>query len=197
MLHDMRRWIAITQVVIVIGCGTQGGTVRDMPSGFGQDTTAVIVMARHAYNDRRAALGFERLPGILVERFLGSGDLHFVQFAMPDTSYHGGNIVRVSKNQAVVVDTLPTQLPCTGSHASFSDSSDDRRPVMELAARSYWAALGPTAANCSRVIVTVSTVESDGTIILQVMEDRSNLIYGGGIVRIRGDSAEVVNLLQR
>lgn len=188
-------------LLLAVTSSCTGGTVHSNPHQVASDTVTdsaqIVAIARHVYNQRRIAQGMERLPAIGVERFLGRDSLHFVQFASPDTGYHGGNVVRVMGHSAVVVDTLPIFPPCMGARATFGDAPEGERRILQLAVDAYWRALGRATAACSDVTVSITRHESAGGQLVLIMENLPRLIYGGAVVRVQGDSAEVLNVLQR
>ena len=95
------------------GCsGSRGGRAIPRRSARGDDSAHVVSLARAAYQQRRALLGFGPDTAATVEVFApnqvsGRRTLTWVQFRRGDSAYRGGNIAVVwGDSLARIVDTL-------------------------------------------------------------------------------------------
>jgi len=191
MSNYLHMMIALTGIMACSRGGSgQGSSSQHLIS----DSAAVVEQARQAYNERRERLGYPSKNAPAVERYLSRADTYFVQFAAPDTSYHGGNIVRVVYRSAIVVDTLPT-LTCVGASVHWPDSLTDYRLAFYRAAAAYWQALSTDDRECSSLSVTGLRNEA-GVLVITLTETSRFLRIIGGTVRVGADSAEIIQLIR-
>lgn len=194
--------VALFNVLLVAstalpGCGSGPGVRPTLPHDLTADSVLVVTVARKAYNERRLALGYQAIDGIHVDRFLGRDTIFFVQFARVDTAYHGGDIVRVTSLSSIVVDTLVPNPSCDGPRLLGQSDNAVNQSVIVLAVTEYWRALGPELARCSAVTAAITVRLPEGATLVRISESVPQLIYAGAVVRVEGNRADILSIMQR